>query len=165
MRPGGSLDAQLDALIAQLISATARPALQLQNFGMVVDDIGSCRHAWSQAILAARGTGDGPAHAMATCGAPQALAHAQQLGANDFVLGLVFLFCAFSIGLFVWYVGIEHAAGRGQGHLLLHRGGSGGHDGHDRMAARQGIRDPVRLAGVAARRGDDHLHRVFGVER
>ena len=105
--PGGSLDAQLDALIAQLISATARPALQLQNFGMVVDDIGSCRHAWSQAILAARGTGDGPAHAMATCGAPQALAHAQQLGANDFVLGLVFLFCAFWIGLFVWYVGIS----------------------------------------------------------
>ena len=105
--PGGSLDAQLDALIAQLVSATARPALQLQNFGMVVDDIGSCRHAWSQAILAARGTGDGPAHAMATCGAPQALAHAQQLGANDFVLGLVFLFAAFWIGLFVWYVGIS----------------------------------------------------------
>lgn len=105
--PGGSLDAQLDALIAQLISATARPALQLQNFGMVVDDIGSCRHAWSQAILAARGTGDGPAHAMATCGAPQALAHAQQLGANDFVLGLVFLFAAFWIGLFVWYVGLS----------------------------------------------------------
>lgn len=105
--PGGSLDAQLDALIAQLISATARPALQLQNFGMVVDDVGSCRHAWSQAILAARGTGDGPAHAMASCGAPQALAHAQQLGANDFVLGLVFLFAAFWIGLFVWYVGLS----------------------------------------------------------
>lgn len=105
--PGGSLDMQLDALISQLISATARPALQLQNFGVVVDDIGSCRHAWSQAILAAHGTGDGPAHAMATCGAPQALAHAQQLGANDFVLGLVFLFCAFWIGLFVWYVGIS----------------------------------------------------------
>jgi hypothetical protein len=105
--PGGSLDAQLDALVAQLISATARPALQLQNFGMVVDDIGSCRHAWSQAILAAHGTGDGPAHAMATCGAPQALAHAQQLGANDFVLGLVFLFAAFWIGVFHWYVGLS----------------------------------------------------------
>lgn len=125
--PGGSLDAQLDALIAQLISSTARPALQLQNFGMVVDDIGSCRHAWSQAILATRSIGDapapigdhahasavasqfgdGPAHAMKTCGAPEALAHAQQLGADDFVLGLVFLFCAFWIGLFVWYVGVS----------------------------------------------------------
>lgn len=105
--PGGSLDAQLDALVSQLISATARPALQLQNFGMVVDDIGSCRHAWSQAILAAHGTGDGPAHAMASCGAPQALAHAQQLGANDFVLGLVFLFAAFWIGVFHWYVGLS----------------------------------------------------------
>ncbi|MGH3966639.1 MAG: hypothetical protein ACRDTV_00565, partial [Mycobacterium sp.] len=105
--PGGSLDAQLDALIGQLVSATARPALQLQNFGMVVDDIGGCRHAWTQAILAAHGQGDGPAHAMAACGAPQAFAHAQQLGANDFVLGLAFLFAAFWIGLFIWYVGIS----------------------------------------------------------
>ncbi len=105
--PGQSLDAQLDALLAQLISSTARPALQLQNFGMVVDDVGTCRHAWSQAILAAHSQGPGPAHAMASCGAPQALAHAQQMGANDFVLGLFFLFAAFWIGLFIWYVGMS----------------------------------------------------------
>lgn len=105
--PGQSLDAQLDALLAQLISSTARPALQLQNFGMVVDDVGTCRQAWSQAILAAHSQGPGPAHAMASCGAPQALAHAQQMGANDFVLGLFFLFAAFWIGLFIWYVGLS----------------------------------------------------------
>ncbi|VBA32391.1 hypothetical protein LAUMK4_05736 [Mycobacterium persicum] len=105
--PGQSLDAQLDALLAQLVSSTVRPALQLQNFGMVVDDVGSCRHAWSQAILAAPSQGAGPAHAMKDCGAPQALLHAQQLGANDFVLGLVFLFAAFWIGLFIWYVGVS----------------------------------------------------------
>lgn len=105
--PGQSLDTQLDALLAQLVSSTARPALQLQNFGMVVDDVGTCRQAWTQAILAAHSQGPGPAHAMAGCGAPQALAHAQQLGANDFVLGLVFLFAAFWIGLFIWYVGVS----------------------------------------------------------
>ncbi|MCA2304822.1 hypothetical protein JF770_14735 [Mycobacterium intracellulare] len=105
--PGQSLDGQLDALLAQLVSSTARPALQLQNFGMVIDDVGTCRQAWSQAILAAKTPGPGPAHAMASCGAPEALAHAQQLGANDFVLGLAFLFAAFWIGLFIWYVGVS----------------------------------------------------------
>ncbi|MGH3556046.1 MAG: hypothetical protein ACRDTK_00735 [Mycobacterium sp.] len=105
--PGQSLEAQLDALLAQLVSATARPALQLQNFGMVVDDIGSCGRAWSQAVMAANGRGPGPAHAMARCGAPQALAHAQQLGANDFILGLFFIAMGFLVALFVWYVGIS----------------------------------------------------------
>ncbi|WP_454561745.1 hypothetical protein [Mycobacterium haemophilum] len=105
--PGQSLQAQLDALLAQLVSATARPALQLQNFGMVIDDIGGCRHAWSQAIMAVGGQGPGPAHAMARCGAPQALAHAQQLGANDFILGLFFIATGFLIALYIWYVGIS----------------------------------------------------------
>lgn len=105
--PGQSLDTQLDSLLSQLVSSTARPALQLQNFGMVVDDVGTCRQAWTQAMLAAHSQGPGPAHAMAGCGAPQALAHAQQLGANDFVLGLAFLFAAFWIGFFIWYVGVS----------------------------------------------------------
>lgn len=105
--PSKSLEAQLDALLAQLVSATARPSLQLQNFGMVIDDIGNCRHAWSQAIMAANGQGPGPAHAMARCGAPQALAHAQHLSANDFILGLFFIAMGFLIALFIWYVGIS----------------------------------------------------------
>lgn len=106
--PGQSLDGQLNAFLSQLISATARPALQLQNFGMVVDDFGSCRHAWSMATIAGNGHGPGPAHAMAHCGAPrQALEHAQQLGASDFVLGLFFITMAFAVGCFIWYVGIS----------------------------------------------------------
>lgn len=105
--PGQPLETQLDVLLAQLVQATVRPALQLQNFGMVIDDIGTCRHAWSQAIMAAGGQGPGPAHAMARCGAPQALAHAQQLGANDFILGLFFLAMGFLIALYIWYVSIS----------------------------------------------------------
>lgn len=104
---GGSLDAQLNALMGQLISNTARPALQLQNFGMVVDNIGSCRSAWSQAMMNANGQGPGPAHAMAACGAPQAVAHAQQLGASDLVLGGFFIAMGLLIGVFIWWVGIS----------------------------------------------------------
>ena len=111
--PGASLQGQLDAFLSQMVSATARPALQLQNFGMVVDDVGTCRRAWSQAIIASgrssanQDPAAGPAHAMAGCGAPQALAHAQHLGANDFVLGLFLLAMAMLVGLFIWYVGIS----------------------------------------------------------
>ena len=104
--PGRSLDVQLDALLSELITAAAREPLQVFNFGTVVDTIGSCRTAWSAAVVAAGGHGAGPAHAMATCGAPQALAHAQHLGANDFILGVFFLLIAALIGLFLWYVGI-----------------------------------------------------------
>ena len=69
--PGQSLDAQLDGLLSQLITAAARHPLQVLNFGMVVDNVGSCRGAWSAAIRAGGGDGDGPAHAMAACGAPR----------------------------------------------------------------------------------------------
>ena len=106
--PGQSLDAQLDSLLAELITAGVRHPLQVQNFGIVVDDIGNCRGAWSTAIRAANGQGAGPAHAMGNCGAPQALAHAQQLGANDFVLGLFFMLAGIIFGLFLWYVGVTN---------------------------------------------------------
>ena len=118
--PGRPLDAQLDAMLAQLVSSTARPSLQLMNFGVVVDNVGTCRHAWSKAIMTADGQGPepatimtssghgpGPAHAMKACGVPQALAHAQQLGANDLILGLFFIAMGFLIALFIWYVGIS----------------------------------------------------------
>ncbi len=104
--PGQSLHAQLDALLSQLITAAVRQPLQVFNFGTVVDSIGGCRASWSAAVMAAGGQGPGPAHAMAGCGAPQALAHAQHLGANDFTLGLFFLLIAVLIGLFLWYIGI-----------------------------------------------------------
>ncbi len=116
--PGQSLDAQLDGMMAELISNTVRPMIQLQNFGMVVDDIPGCAQAWSSAVMAADGQGPGPAHAMyfdpqlpnsggIHCNAPQALAHAQHLGANDAMTGLGFLIVGCLIGFFIWYVGIS----------------------------------------------------------
>jgi hypothetical protein len=104
--PGQPLDTQLNILLAQLITAAVRQPLQVFNFGTVVDTIGTCRAAWSAAVIAAPGQGPGPAHAMTRCGAPQALAHAQHLGADDFVLGVFFLAVAALVGLFFWYVGI-----------------------------------------------------------
>lgn len=116
--PGQSLDAQLDGMMAELISNTVRPMIQLMNFGRVVDDIPGCREAWSAAVRAADGQGPGPAHAMypdpqlpspggISCNAPDALAHAQHLGANDIMLGFVFIAIGFLIGFFIWYVGIS----------------------------------------------------------
>ncbi|MCX8565037.1 hypothetical protein OS122_29575 [Mycolicibacterium mucogenicum] len=115
---GQSLDAQLDGMMAELISNTVRPMVQLMNFGMVVDDIPGCGQAWSSAVMAADGQGPGPAHAMyfdpqppnsggLHCNAPQALAHAQHLGANDAMTGLGFLLVGCLIGFFIWYVGIS----------------------------------------------------------
>ena len=84
---GASLDAKLDALMSHVVTAGVRHPLQVLNFGMVVDDIGGCRQAWSSAMMAAQGVdGAGPAHAMANCGAPQALAYAQRLGGCDAAL-------------------------------------------------------------------------------
>ncbi|SKQ64391.1 Uncharacterised protein [Mycobacteroides abscessus subsp. abscessus] len=116
---GNSLDGQLNALMSQLVSDTVRPMIQLMNFGMIVDNIPGCRQAWNTAIMAANGQGSGPAHAMSPdptltspgtlrCNAPQALAHAQQLGANDFVLGALFILVGLFIGFFIWYVGISN---------------------------------------------------------
>lgn len=116
--PGQSLDAQLDGMMAELISNTVRPMIQLMNFGRVVDEIPGCRQAWSAAVRAADGQGPGPAHAMYPdprlaqpggihCNAPDALAHAQHLGANDIMLGLLFLLIGLFIGFFIWYVGIS----------------------------------------------------------
>lgn len=105
--PSQPLDAQLGAMLAQLVTAGVRHPLQVVNFGFVVDDVGTCAGAWSRAISAANGQGPGPAHAMANCGAPQALAHAQQLGGGDAVLAIVFLLAGAVFSLFIWYVAIS----------------------------------------------------------
>lgn len=105
---GVSLDAKLDALMANIVTAGVRHPLQVLNFGMVVDDIGGCRQAWNAAIISAGGVdGPGPAHAMATCGAPQALAYAQRLGGSDATLGLVLLLVAAVVSFFYFYVGLS----------------------------------------------------------
>ena len=58
---GASLDAKLDALLSHVVTAGVRHPLQVLNFGMVVDDIGGCRQAWSSAMMAAQGVdGAGP---------------------------------------------------------------------------------------------------------
>ncbi len=105
---GVSLDAKLDALMANIVTAGVRHPLQVLNYGMVVDDIGGCRQAWNAAIISAGGVdGPGPAHAMATCGAPQALAYAQRLGGSDATLGLVLLLVAAVVSFFYFYVGLS----------------------------------------------------------
>ena len=104
---GQPLDVQLDTMLAQLVTHGVRRPLQVVNFGFVVDDTGSCAGAWSSAITAANGQGAGPAHAMASCGAPQALAHAQQLGGSDAVTAFVFLIAGMTFSLFIWYVAVS----------------------------------------------------------
>jgi hypothetical protein len=105
---GTSLDAKLDALMSHVVTAGVRHPLQVLNFGMVVDDIGGCRQAWSAATMAAGGVdSDGPAHAMANCGAPQALAYAQRLGGSDATIGLALLFVAIVVAFFYFYVGLS----------------------------------------------------------
>ncbi|AFM20618.1 hypothetical protein Mycch_6018 (plasmid) [Mycolicibacterium chubuense NBB4] len=105
---GGSLDAKLDTLMANVVTAGVRHPLQVLNFGMVVDDVGGCRQAWNAAITSAGGVdGTGPAHAMATCGAPQALAYAQRLGGSDATTGLLLALVAIVVAFFYFYVGLS----------------------------------------------------------
>ena len=105
---GTSLDAKLDALMANVVTAGVRHPLQVLNFGMVVDDVGGCRQAWNSAITSAGGVdGPGPAHAMANCGAPQALAYAQRLGGSDATIGLLLVLVAIVVAFFYFYVGLS----------------------------------------------------------
>ncbi|WP_066904146.1 hypothetical protein [Mycolicibacterium houstonense] len=111
--PGQSLDAQQNALIGELITSGVRHPVQVVNFGMVIDDIGGCADAWSRAVMSANGAGPGPAWAMrginqGGCGAPQALAHAQQLGGGDFVPALLFCCAGLGLSIFLWYVSITN---------------------------------------------------------
>jgi hypothetical protein len=128
---GGGNAANLDNLTAVTADAVLRHPLQLMNFGMVVDNVGSCGTAYSNAVLAGDGRvlpapptisgspaaaaagvlpfiggGDhsGPAHAMATCGAPQALAHAQQLDFGSFAVGIGFCALGAVFTFFILYV-------------------------------------------------------------
>ncbi|MCH9729763.1 MAG: hypothetical protein K0U84_08840 [Actinomycetia bacterium] len=105
---GASLDAKLDALMSHTVTAGVRHPLQVLNFGMVVDDVGRCQQAYTAAMMSAQGVdGSGPAHAMANCGAPQALAYAQRLGGSDATLSLLLLAVAAVVGFFFWYVGLS----------------------------------------------------------
>lgn len=128
--PGADTAANLNHLSGVTADAVLRHPLQLLNFGMVVDNVGGCSNAYSTALMAGDGQiipslgmpgspgsgvadalpfiggGDhaGPAHAMARCGAPQALAHAQQLDFGSFAVGLGFLVLGFIFTFFICYV-------------------------------------------------------------
>ena len=99
---GGGTSAQLQHLTGLIADATLRMPLQLMNFGTPVDDIGSCGNAYTTAILS--GKPDGPAHAMSSCGARQALAFAQQLDGANVALGAFYLLLGATFTLFVFYV-------------------------------------------------------------
>jgi len=102
---GGS-QAQLQNVTGLIADAMVRTPLQLWNFGRPVDDIGTCATAWSTAIQA--GKPEGPAHAMATCGANEALAYAQQLDAGNFALGFFFIVLGLIFTAFVCYVAYSY---------------------------------------------------------
>lgn len=99
---GGGATGQLGHLTSVLADAMLRAPLQIWNFGTTVDSIGSCGHDWSAAIMS--GVRDAPAHAMQSCGAPQALHYAQSIDGSVFALGIGFCLLGLFFTLFVTYI-------------------------------------------------------------
>jgi hypothetical protein len=102
----GGGQAQLQHLTGLIADATLRMPLQLMNFGAPVDNIGSCANAYTAALLTPHDGGDlaGPAHAMARCGAPQALSFAQHLSGANAAVGVFFILLGAVFAAFVCYV-------------------------------------------------------------
>ena len=98
----GGATGQLGHLTSVLADALLRAPLQIWNFGTTVDSIGSCGHDWSAAIMS--GVRDAPAHAMQSCGAPQALRYAQSIDGSVFALGVGFCLLGLFFAVFVLYV-------------------------------------------------------------
>jgi hypothetical protein len=98
----GGATGQLSHLTGVLADALLRAPLQLWNFGTTVDSIGSCGHDWSAAIMS--GVRDAPAHAMQSCGAPQALHYAQTIDGSVFALGIGFCLLGLVFAVFVLYI-------------------------------------------------------------
>jgi len=99
---GGGTNAAMQHITGLIADATLRTPLQLMNFGTTVDDIGTCGNAYTTAILA--GQPDGPAHAMGSCGAHQALTFAQHLDGGNLALGLFYLLLGAVFSFFVLYL-------------------------------------------------------------
>ena len=102
----GGGQAQLQHLTGLIADATVRMPLQLMNFGTTVDDIGTCAGAYTTAMLTPHDGSDlaGPAHAMASCGAPQALSFAQHLSGANLALGSCYGLLGAVFAFFVCYV-------------------------------------------------------------
>lgn len=102
----GGGQAQLQHLTGLIADTTLRMPLQLMNFGTTVDNIGTCGGAYTAAMLTPPNAGDlaAPAHAMASCGAPQALSFAQHLSGANLALGACYGLLGAVFAFFVCYV-------------------------------------------------------------
>lgn len=101
----GGGQAQLQHLTGLIADTTLRMPLQLMNFGTTVDNIGTCGGAYTAAMLTPHDSDlAGPAHAMASCGAPQALSFAQHLSGANLALGACYGLLGAVFAFFVCYV-------------------------------------------------------------
>jgi hypothetical protein len=96
---GGGFTGQVDTLSSSLITHVVREPLELFNFGQVVDQVGSCRGAYSAALL--HGLPDGPVQAMQSCGDITAARYAQDLDGSNIVVGAALLTAALLFGWFM----------------------------------------------------------------
>ena len=103
----GGTGTQFSQLTRHLVDALVRAPLQIWNFGTTVDNIGGCGPAWSHAILT--GVRDAPAHAMQSCGAPQALGYVRSIDGSIFALGIGFIVLGLLFTIFVSYVSYSYA--------------------------------------------------------
>jgi hypothetical protein len=92
-------DDGIGSLTASLITHTVREPLQLWNFGHVVDRVGGCGGAWSEAVRA--GMPDGPITAMRSCGDQSAVAHALMLDGTNIWVGAVLVFASALLAVFM----------------------------------------------------------------
>lgn len=172
---GGGNAANLDNLTAVTADAVLRHPLQLMNFGMVVDDVGSCGSAYSRALIAGDGQlvptmsipgspvpapeglpfiGGGdhsrPAHAMAQCGAPQALVHAQQLDFGSFAVGIGFCVLGMVFTFFIVYVAYSYVMVCGaallNAFMVLFAAGPAMVDGEPRRRAKRRLKELFKHA-------------------
>jgi hypothetical protein len=103
LAPGG-VNGQADRLTSWLVDVLDREQVELVQFGRVIDDNPVCRDAYNAALMHVSPTD--PVHSIKAC-APDALAHAQQLGASTAaVFGLVILLIVVVLAA-VDYVGAE----------------------------------------------------------
>jgi hypothetical protein len=96
---GGGFTGQVDTLTSSLVTHVGREPLEVFNFGHVVDRVGGCGSAYSQALLT--GAPDGPIKALARCGDAAAVQYAQNLDGTNVFPGLIL--CAAAL-LFGWFM-------------------------------------------------------------
>lgn len=96
---GGGFTGQVDTLTSSLVTHVVREPLELFNFGHVIDGVGGCGPAYSQALR--DGVSDGPVQAMKTCGDIEALRYAEDLDGSNVFIGAALMVAA---ALFGWFM-------------------------------------------------------------